>query len=105
MAPPQKELPVQRERKRDGLPEKSSTGLQAKRDKAGPSWQTRKNGVAVGGDDADEDGGGEGQGQQPLVVLVAEEELFTVEAKRGELKRSRFALVAACCKVRSGWYL
>lgn len=90
--PPEKELPVERERER--LPENSSTGLQLKRDKAGSSWQAHTNGVGVDGDDAVDDG------QQPWVVLVAEDELFSIEAKREELKKSRFARVEACCKVR-----
>lgn len=89
--PPEKELPVGRERLR--LPDTSSMGLQSKRDKAGSSRQTRKNGVEVDDDDDADDG------QQPWVVLVAEDQLFTIEAKREELKGSRFARVEACCKV------
>lgn len=115
MVPPQKELPLELGREHEheheheyeggGLPEKSSKGsLQAKLSKTGSSWsrQSRNNHVAVDGGDADEDGRDErqGEGQQPLVVLVAEDQLFAVEAKREELKRSRVALVAACCKVR-----
>lgn len=39
---------------------------------------------------------------QAFVVLVAEHELFTVEEKREELRKSRFAVLEACRKVNSG---
>lgn len=97
MAPPAKELPV--ERQRGALPGQPGMGLQSRRDKARPSRRTRKVGAGDDGDDGD-DGGDANEGQQPWVVLVAEDALFTVEAKREELKRSRLALVEACGEVR-----
>lgn len=98
MVPPEKELPVKRERERQRLQEELSSGVQPKRDRAGLSRRTRTNGAEAEHDGGDADDVEDGK--QPLVVLVAEDGLFTVEAKREELKRSRLALVAACCKVR-----
>lgn len=39
--------------------------------------------------------------RQPWVVLVAEDQLFSVEFKREELQRRRFALLESCFKVGS----
>jgi len=41
------------------------------------------------------------QHQQPLVVLVAEDQLFTIEAKREVLRKNRLAAIEACCAVRN----
>lgn len=42
---------------------------------------------------------GDDRGGQALVVLVPEEELFAIEVKREDLRRSRCAIVEACCQV------
>lgn len=44
------------------------------------------------------------QQQQPWVVLVAEDQLFSIESKREDLKRSRVTTMEACCTVRNMWY-
>lgn len=99
LVPPEKELLVERERERDTPQQKSGTGLRSMLHKTGPSLQALKSRVDVDGGV----GGDADDGRQPLVVLVPEDELFTVEAKREELKKSRFNRVEACCKVRKLW--
>ncbi len=45
------------------------------------------------------------QQHQPWVVLVAEDQLFTIEAKREDLRKCRLTAIEACCAVRSAVFV
>lgn len=85
LVPPEKELPLARTRLSE---ESSTTALRV----GGDNSQSREDSMGLAIED---------DCQQPWVVLVAEDQLVPVEAKREALRRKRYDVMAACCKVRS----
>ncbi|CAM9250306.1 unnamed protein product [Ectocarpus sp. 4 AP-2014] len=71
---------------------KAGTAFKETRSVVGAAGRSRSLETTVGGV------AGDGRVGQALVVLVPEEELFAVEVKREELRRSRCAIVEACCQ-------
>lgn len=99
---PEKELPLINQ---PPLPTYTSIAPTPATAKAGTAFKETRSGVGAAGRSRSLESGtvgrvaGDGRGGQALVVLVPEEELFAVEVKREELRRSRCAIVEACCQV------
>ncbi|CAM9177058.1 unnamed protein product [Ectocarpus sp. 8 AP-2014] len=96
---PEKELPLINP---PPLPTNTSIAPTPAAAKAGTAFKETRSGVRATGRSRSLESGtvggveGDDRGGQALVVLVPEEELFPVEVKREELRRSRCAIVEAC---------
>ncbi|CAN0475481.1 unnamed protein product, partial [Ectocarpus sp. 12 AP-2014] len=98
---PEKELPLINP---PPLPTCTSIAPTPATAKADTAFKETRSGVGAAGRSRSLESGtvggvaGDSRGGQALVVLVPEEELFAVEVKREELRRSRCAIVEACCQ-------